>query len=42
MIRYSIEPRTRKYVKVNGFLSFVRNLSNKNGKLLLKLLLKQH
>ena len=42
MIRYSIEPRTRQYVKVNELLSFVRNLSNKNGKLLLKLLLKQH
>ena len=29
MTRYSIEPRTRKYVKVYGFLSFARNLSNK-------------
>ena len=29
---YSIEPRTRKYVKENGFLSFERNLSNKHGK----------
>ena len=33
--RYSIEPRTRKYVKGYGFLSFVRNLSNKQGKQLL-------
>ena len=24
MLRYSIEPRTRKYVKGHGFLSFVR------------------
>ena len=29
MTRYSIEPRTRKYVKECGFLSFMRNLSNK-------------
>ena len=35
MIRYSIEPRTRKYVKEYGFLSFARNLSNKYGKQLL-------
>ena len=35
MIRYSIEPRTRQYVKVNELFSFVRNLSDKNGKLLL-------
>ena len=26
---YSIEPRTRKCVKRYGFLTFVRNLSNK-------------
>ena len=32
MIRYSIEPRTRKYVKGYIFLRFVRNLSNKYGK----------
>ena len=35
MICYSIEPRTRKYVKEYGFLSFARNLSNKYGKQLL-------
>ena len=32
MTRYSVEPRTRKYVKGYGFLSFARNLSNKYGK----------
>ena len=32
---YSIKPRTRKYVKGYGFLSFVRNLSSKYGKQLL-------
>ena len=35
MTRYSIEPRTRKYVKGYGFLSFARNLSNKYKKQLL-------
>ena len=35
MTRYSIEQRTRKYVKGYGFLSFARNLSNKYGKILL-------
>ena len=35
MTRYSIEPRTRKYVKRYGFLSFARNLSNKYGEQLL-------
>ena len=29
MTHYSIEPRTRKYIKGYGFLSFGRNLSNK-------------
>ena len=29
MARYSIEPRTRKYVKRYGFLKFARNLCNK-------------
>ena len=28
MIRYSRDPRTTKYVKGYGFLSFKRNLSN--------------
>ena len=32
MARYSIESRTRKYVKGYEFLSFARNLSNKYGK----------
>ena len=31
MACYSLEPRTRKYVKGYGFLSFVINLSNKYG-----------
>ena len=35
MMRYSIEPRTRKYVKEYGFLSRARNLFNKYGKQLL-------
>ena len=35
MVRYSIEPRTRKCVKRYGFLSFSRNLSNKHRKQLL-------
>ena len=35
MTRYSIEPRTRKYVKGYGFLSFTKNLYNKYGKKLL-------
>ena len=29
MTQYSIEPRTRKYVKGYGFLSFVKKFSNK-------------
>ena len=32
MARYCIEPRTKKYVKGDGFLSFARNLSNKYRK----------
>ena len=39
MTRYSIEPRTRKYIKENGFWSVTRNLSNKYGKQLLDTLL---
>ena len=35
MTCYSIEPRTRKYVKEYGFLSFARNLSNKYEKQIL-------
>ena len=30
--QYSIEPRTRKYVKGYGFLSFARNFSNQYKK----------
>ena len=35
MTRYSIKPRTRKYVKGYRFLSFTKNLYNKYGKKLL-------
>ena len=35
MTRYSIEPRTNKYVKGYGFLSFTRNMSSKYWKQLL-------
>ena len=35
MRRYSREPRTKKCVKGNGFLSFARNPSKKYGKQLL-------
>ena len=35
MIRYSIEPKTKKYIKRYGFLSFAKSLSNKYGKQLL-------
>ena len=31
-MRYSIQPKFRKYVKGYGFLSFARNFSNKHGK----------
>ena len=32
MMRYSIQPRFRKYVKGYGFLSFAKNFGNKYGK----------
>ena len=32
MVRYSIEPRTRIFVKGYGFLSFARNLFDQYGK----------
>ena len=32
MARYSIEPRTRKYIKGHGYFSFGRILSNKYEK----------
>ena len=34
-MRYSTEPRFRKYVKGYGFLSFARNFGNKCGKKLM-------
>ena len=34
-MRYSIEPRFRKYVEGYGFLSFARKLGNKYGKTLM-------
>ena len=34
-IRYSIEPRFRKYVKGYGFLSFARKVGDKYGKKLM-------
>ena len=41
MVHYSTEPRTRKYVKGYGSLSFGRNLSKKYGKQLLDTAKKQ-
>ena len=35
MVRYYMKPRIREYVKGYGFLSFVKNLSNKYQKQLL-------
>ena len=35
-MKYSIEPKYRKYVKGYGFLSFERKLSDKYGKLLME------
>ena len=35
MMRYSTEPRFRKYVKVYGFLSFAKNFGYKYGKKLM-------
>ena len=34
-MRYSLEPRYRKYVQGQGFRSFAKNMSNKYGKKLL-------
>ena len=34
-MRYSIEPRFRKYVKGYGFLSFAKKFGNKYGKKLM-------
>ena len=35
MMRYSTEPRFKKYVKDYGFLSFAKNFGNKYGKKLM-------
>ena len=34
-MRYSTEPRCRRYVEGNGFLSFARKFSDKYGKTLI-------
>ena len=34
-MRYSIEPRERRYIEGYGFLSFARNLNNKYGQKLI-------
>ena len=34
-MRYSIEPRERRYIKGYGFLSFAKNFGNKYGKQLM-------
>ena len=39
-MRYSIEPRERRYVKRYGFLSFARNFGNKYGKKLMNTAIK--
>ena len=39
-MRYSIEPRERRYVKGYGFLSFARNYGNKYGKKLMNTAIK--
>ena len=39
-MRYSIEPKERRYVKGYGFLSFARNSGNKYGKKLMNTAIK--
>ena len=39
-MRYSIEPRERRYVKGSGFMSFARNFGNKYGKKLMNTAIK--
>ena len=39
-MRYSIEPRERRYVKGYGFMSFARNFGNKYGKKLMNTTIK--
>ena len=31
-MKYSLEPHYRRYVQGQGFMSFARNIGNKNGK----------
>ena len=40
-MRYSAEPRFRKYVKGYGFLSFAKKCGNKYGKKLMNIATKQ-
>ena len=39
-MRYSIEPRERRYIKGYGFLSFAKNFGNKYGKKLMNTTIK--
>ena len=39
-MRYSIEPKDRRYVKGYGFLSFAKNFGNKYGKKLVNTAIK--
>ena len=39
-MRYSIEPRERRYITGYGFLSFAKNFGNKNGKNLMNTAIK--
>ena len=39
-MRYSIEPRERRYIKAYSFLSFARNFGNKYGKKLINTAIK--
>ena len=39
-MRYSIEPRERRYIKGYGFLSFAKNFVNKYGKKLMNAAIK--
>ena len=39
-MRYSIEPRERRYINGYGFLSFARNCGNKYGKKLMNTAIK--
>ena len=39
-MRYSFEPRERRYIKGYGFLSFARNFGNKYGKRLMNTAIK--